>query len=268
MSFTGYREDIRDAFVFRTDDGGETWLSIAHDLPQEPVNVVRQHPRNASVLFVGTEMDVHVSIDDGAHWAPLGYGLPRAAAHDLLIHPQHPHLLVGTHGRGIWGLDAAAFEVLDTGGLRTAMLALPPSDGVLLRGGYDRGYFGARRWRAPNPFTTATFRYVLSQDSETAPKVEVLDATGAVVFEADGGNEAGYHEVTWSGGRGGFGGGRGGRGTRGPRAGQFAVRITHQGRASVQAFSVHDRRGATSVLGAYPGEQVESGEGSEESGGR
>ena len=268
VSFTGYREDIRDAFVFRTDDGGETWLSIAHDLPQEPVNVVRQHPRNASVLFVGTEMDVHVSIDDGAHWAPLGYGLPRAAAHDLLIHPQHPHLLVGTHGRGIWGLDAAAFEVLDTGGLRTAMLALPPSDGVLLRGGYDRGYFGARRWRAPNPFTTATFRYVLSQDSETAPKVEVLDATGAVVFEADGGNEAGYHEVTWSGGRGGFGGGRGGRGTRGPRAGQFAVRITHQGRASVQAFSVHDRRGATSVLGAYPGEQVESGEGSEESGGR
>ena len=80
------------------------------------------------------------------------------------------------------------------------MLALPPSDGVLLRSGYDRGYFGARRWRVSNPFTTATFRYVLSQDSDEAPKVEVINGAGDVVFSADGGKEAGYHEVEWSGG--------------------------------------------------------------------
>ena len=255
VSFTGYREDIRSAYVFRTDDGGESWLSIAHDLPAEPVNVVRQHPRNANVLFVGTEMDVHVSIDDGAHWAPLGDGLPRVAAHDLLVHPRHPHLLVGTHGRGIWGLDAAAFERLDASSMRAALLALPPSDGVLLRGSYDRGYFGARRWSTPNPFTTPTFRYILAQDSESAPKVEVLDVTGAVVFETNGGKEAGYHEVTWSRGRGGRRG-FGGRGNRGARPGTFAVRITHDGRSSTQAFTVHDRRGNTSVLGAYPGEDV------------
>ena len=255
VSFTGYREDIRSAYVFRTDDGGESWLSIAHDLPAEPVNVVRQHPRNANVLFVGTEMDVHVSIDDGAHWAPLGDGLPRSAAHDLLVHPRHPHLLVGTHGRGIWGLDAAAFERLDMSAMRAAMLALPPSDGVLLRGAYDRGYFGARRWRTPNPFTTPTFRYILAQDSEAAPKIEVLDVTGAVVFKADGGKEAGYHEVTWSSGRG-RRRGVGGRSNGGARPGTFAVRITHEGRSSTQAFKVHDRRGNTSVLGAYPGEEV------------
>ena len=264
VSFTGYREDVRDAFVFRSDDGGDSWLSIAHELPAEPVNVVRQHPRNPNVLFVGTEMDVHVSIDDGAHWAPLGHGLPRVAAHDLLIHPQHPHLLVGTHGRGVWALDASAFEQLNPASLRAPLLALPPSDGVLLRGAYDRGYHGGRRWRVPNPFTTPTFRYVLSQDSETAPKVEVLDATGAVIFETEGPKLAGYHEVTWSSARGGGrgrGGQRGGRnGGGGVRAGQFAVRISHGGRSTVQAFTVHDRRGGTSVLGAYPGELVEQGE--------
>ena len=47
----------------------------------------------------------------------------------------------------------------------------------------------------------------------------------------------------------------GGR-ARGPKPGQFAVRITHQGRTSTQAFTVHYRRGATSVLGSYPGEEV------------
>ena len=161
----------------------------------------------------------------------------------------------------------AYVEQLDAGALRTSLLALPPSDGVLLRGGYDRGYFGARRWRVPNPFTTAKFRYILSQDSETAPKIEVLDATGAVVFEADGGKDAGYHEIAWTSGRGGRGGrgGFGGRGSRGARAGQFAVRIRHDGNESVQAFTVHDRRGNTSVLGAYPGETVEDEE--EEGGG-
>ncbi|MEC8253321.1 MAG: hypothetical protein VX044_08920 [Planctomycetota bacterium] len=264
VSFTGYREDIRDAYVFRTDDGGESWLSIAHELPREPVNVIRQHPRNASVLFVGTEMDVHVSIDDGAHWAPLGYGLPRAAAHDLLIHPTHPHLLVGTHGRGIWGLDASAFEALKTSALRTPLLALPPSDGVLLRGGFDRGYFGARRWRVPNPFTTATFRYVLAQDSPESPKVEVLDAAGEVVFSADGGNDAGYHEVEWGGGSGGMRR----RSNRGARPGTFAVRITHQGQSTTQAFTVHDLRGPTSVLGDYPGAEVRDEEDGAGDGGR
>ena len=272
VSFTGYREDRRDAYVFRTDDGGDSWLSIAHDLPAEPVNVIRQHPRNASVLLVGTEMDVHVSIDDGAHWFPLGYGLPRSAAHDLLVHPDHPHLLVGTHGRGIWGLDVSALEELDAGGLRSPLLALPASDGVLLRGSYDRGYFGARRWLAANPFTTPTFRYVLSQDSEAAPKVEVLDATGAVVFEAEGGKEAGYHEVTWGGRRGGFGGGRGGargrRGDAGPRAGTFAVKITLDGRSQTRTFTVHDRRGASSLLGAYPGEVLDDAEEQPEGRGR
>ena len=95
----------------------------------------------------------------------------------------------------------------------------------------------------------------LAQDSEAAPKIEVLDVTGAVVFKADGGKEAGYHEVTWSSGRG-RRRGVGGRSNGGARPGTFAVRITHDGRSSTQAFTVHDRRGNTSVLGAYPGEDV------------
>ena len=86
-------------------------------------------------------------------------------------------------------------------------------------------------------------------------EVEVVNGAGDVVFSADGGKEAGYHEVEWSGGRGGMRRMSGGR-ARGPQPGQFAVRITHQGRTSTQAFTVHDRRGATSVLGSYPGEEV------------
>lgn len=260
VSFTGYREDIRGAFVFRTDDSGDTWMSIRNNLPEEPVNVIKQHPRNSSVLLAGTEAHAYVSIDDGAHWNVLGHDLPRVPVHDLVVHASHAHVIVGTHGRGIWALDASALETLNAGSVRQQLVALPPSDGVLLRGAYDRGYVGARQWRAANPFTTATFRYMLSQDSDSDVTIEVLDATGGVVWETKGPSDAGYHEVAWSsarGGRGGLGGfARRGGGRGGQRAGEFAVRISRGSSTSTQPFAVHDRTGGSAVIGQYPGEEL------------
>jgi photosystem II stability/assembly factor-like uncharacterized protein len=268
VSFTGYREDLRTPFVFRTDDGGDTWLAIANDLPNEPVNVVRQHPRNENVLLVGTEFGAYVSIDDGAHWFRLGQALPRVAVHDLIVHAREPHVLVGTHGRGVFALDAAGLETLRPEHLQAALHVLPPSDGVLLGRAYSEGNVGARGWTAPNPFTTPTFRYLLAQDSEVAVTLEVLDATGTVLWKQDGPKQAGYHEVPWQSARGqgrgpgggGAPGGRGGaaRGNDGPRAGEFAIRIMRGEQGNSLLFTVHDRR--------QPGRGPGSAEADEETG--
>jgi hypothetical protein len=302
VAWTGYREDDRTPYVFRTDDGGETWLAIAHDLPAEPVNVVRQHPRNPSVLLAGTEMGAYVSIDDGAHWFPLGGGLPRVPVHDLIVHPREPHVLVATHGRGVWALDASALEVLKPEHLAAAFHVLPPSGGTLLRRAFSEGNTGVRGWTANNPFLVPTFRYLLSQDSDAKVTVEVLDAAGTVLWRRDGPQSAGYHEVAWGvdrgGGRGPGGQGPGGQGpggqrpegqgqgpggqgpggqgpggqgpfgrgqgTQGPRPGSFAVRITRGEQSTTQAFAVIDRRGPAGVLGAWPAEEEEVVEEEEE----
>ncbi|MGC3970503.1 MAG: hypothetical protein QM775_25145 [Pirellulales bacterium] len=276
VAWNGYREDERAPFVFRSDDGGDTWLAIAHDLPREPVNVVRQHPRNPNVLLVGTDMGAYVSIDDGAHWFPLGGGLPRVAVHDLIVHERESHVLVGTHGRGVWALDAKALETIKPEHLGAAFVALPPSDGVLLPRAFSEGNTGARGWTAANAFTVPTFRYLLSQESETRIALEVLDAAGTVLWRKDGPTTPGYHEVPWAverGGRGpggqggqggqGPGGGQGGPGGRGqgasgPRAGTFAIRIARGDQSSVQTFTVHDRRGPPGVLGSWPAEAEET----------
>lgn len=262
VSFTGYRQDRRSPFLFRTDDGGETWLPIEHDLPLEPINVIRQHPRNANVLLVGTEMGAYVSIDDGASWHPLGNGLPRVAVHDLVVHPRDSHVVVGTHGRGIWVLDAAALEQLKPEHLARAFHALPPSGGVLLRRQFSAGNVGVRTWAAANPFVTPVFRYLLAEDSTAKVTIQVKDATGRVVWSQDGDQKAGYHEVPWAqarGGRPGQGGQGGGgfpglgRPGGGMRAGSYAVTIQCGEASATMPFSVVDRRGPASLLGAVPG---------------
>lgn len=267
VSFTGFREDVRAPFVFRTDDAGETWTTIANDLPMEPVNVVRQHPRNAAVLLVGTEMGAYASFDDGAHWHPLGSGLPRTAVHDLVVQPRHGHVVVGTHGRGVWALDAKALDELTAEKALAAFTALPPSDGVVLRRGFSEGNVGARGWSTPSPFVTPTFRYALGQDGGAKVAIEVLDAAGAVVWRKDGPTTAGYHEIAWAtergrgfGGMGGFGG-RGGAGSGGPRPGTFAVRITRGDQSRTQPFTVHDRRGPGAGLGGRGDDDEAGGDG-------
>lgn len=267
VSFTGYREDRREPLLFRTDDNGESFRSIANDLPQEPINVIRQHPSNAHVLLCGTEMGAYASIDDGAAWFRLGNNLPRVAVHDLVIHPRERHVLVGTHGRGIWVMDGRAFDTLSPDAIAKELLVLPPSDGSMLPRSFNQGNVGARTWSASNLFTTATFRFYLAHDDARKVKVEVLNAAGEVQFSQEVEAKAGYHEVAWQGGgRGGFGGGfagmGGGRGGRGggTKPGQFAVKVTLGDQSEVMAFRIRDLRGPRSPFGGTPGIGAEGGE--------
>src|SRR5262249_38933481 len=180
--------------------------------------------RNPHVLLCGTELGCYVSVDDGAAWNRLGGNLPRTAVHDLVVHPRERHVLVATHGRGIWALDGRAFDELDQAALAQELKVLPPSDGVLLPRAYGRGNVGVRSWSVGSPFTAATFRFNLKNDDARKVSVEVLDAAGAVLFKEEVEGKAGYHELAWQArgfggvGVGGFGG-RGGGGARGEGAG-------------------------------------------------
>lgn len=105
LSFTGYRRDDFRPFLYKTTDYGETWTSIVANLPEEPINVIREHPQNPNLLFVGTDYGVHVSIDGGKSWASMKNNMPTQPVHDLKIHPRENDLIVATHGRGVWIAD-------------------------------------------------------------------------------------------------------------------------------------------------------------------
>ena len=102
-TLNGYRIDNFLPYVYVSDDYGKTWMQIGKDLPNEPVNVIREDPKNDSILYVGTDGGLYVSFDKGNSFMMWNKGLPRSIpVHDIAIHQRENEIILGTHGRSIY----------------------------------------------------------------------------------------------------------------------------------------------------------------------
>lgn len=103
VTLNGYRSDNFEPFVFVSEDKGVTWQPIAGNLPLEPVNVIREDPKNPDLLYVGTDGGLYVSFDRGKTYKAWQTGMPRSVpVHDLAIQQRDNELVVGTHGRSLY----------------------------------------------------------------------------------------------------------------------------------------------------------------------
>ncbi len=109
-TLNGYRWDDFKAYVYVSEDKGETWQDISGAIPSAPVNVIVEDPENENLLFVGTDNGLYTSLDRGASWESMQNGMPYVAVHDLAIQPKARHLLVGTHGRSIYKADISHLQ--------------------------------------------------------------------------------------------------------------------------------------------------------------
>jgi len=106
MTQNGKRDDDFAAYVWKSTDYGKTWVDISGNIPLGPVNVIREDPVDRNILYVGTDLSVYVSKDGGKDWDVLGGNLPSTYVHDLIIHPRDNIIVIATHGRGMWAMDA------------------------------------------------------------------------------------------------------------------------------------------------------------------
>ncbi|MEQ8471209.1 MAG: glycosyl hydrolase [Marinoscillum sp.] len=109
-SLNGYRWDNFDAMVYVSNDFGKTWSAIGTNLPKEPVNVIKEDPKNENILYVGTDHGAYVSTNKGASFMSFVEGLPAVAVHDLVIHPRENELILGTHGRSLFTADVSGLQ--------------------------------------------------------------------------------------------------------------------------------------------------------------
>jgi hypothetical protein len=92
--------------VWETTDYGQSWRSLSDDLPQDDyAKVLRQHPDNPNLLFLGMDRGLFASLDRGRTWFDMRNNLPRVSVRGIKIQPQYNDLVIGTHGVGAWILD-------------------------------------------------------------------------------------------------------------------------------------------------------------------
>ena len=112
LSLNAYRFDDFNSYVYKSVDYGVTWIEIGNNLPVEPVNVIKEDPAMAGLLYVGTDHGVYVSYDDGMKWSRILDDMPQTPVHDLVIQPVANDLLVGTHGRSIYKANVTNLRTL------------------------------------------------------------------------------------------------------------------------------------------------------------
>ncbi len=102
-SLNGYRFDDFMPYLYVSEDYGTTWTPIGKDLPAEPINVVKEDPKNENIIYVGTDGGLYVSFDRGQNFMMWSGGLPKSVpVHDIVIQERENEIVIGTHGRSIY----------------------------------------------------------------------------------------------------------------------------------------------------------------------
>jgi photosystem II stability/assembly factor-like uncharacterized protein len=230
VSVTGLRHDDFKPFVWKTTDYGATWTSLAGNLPNESVNVIREDRRNPNLLFAGTDRGVYGSLDGGKSWNRMNNGLTTIPVHDLAIHPREHELIVGTHGRGIYIADIAGLQALTTDALSADAVLAPIVRTIQYTAGL-RPSVASLNYDGQSRLPGAHINYYL-KSAASGVTVRVYQGARLIAETASAPGKAGLNTVRWTlqsqrpmteaeqqaaagrgaRGRGGFGGGFGGRG--------------------------------------------------------
>ena len=246
----GHRSNDFHPYVLKSTDMGESWTSIAGDLPDfGNVRAFAEHHEDPNLLFVGTEVRPFVSLNGGESWVPLENGIPPSPVHDLKIHPRDDALVVATHGRGFFVID----DLNGIRGLAEAKAAggpylFPVRDPLahVVNTSHTTGTHADRNYSASNPAYGTTISFMAPQGTSGERLLEIVATDGQTLRTLDAPAGAGLQQVQWNlrldppwsgppaalsgggpggGGFGGFGGFGGGGGVA-ALPGQYTARLT------------------------------------------
>ena len=188
MAVDNHRLDDFTPHLYETRDYGQSWRDISAGLPQDDyVKVVRQHPSNPRLLFVGMDRGIFASWDRGDTWVDIRGNLPRVSVRGIKIQRQYNDLVIGTHGRGAWILDdiQPMVELTEATGRDAHLFDIRLATEWEMWGRTSN--LGQSRFAGDNPDPGAWIHFYLSEDAaETAGDsvdVRITDSNGALVRE-------------------------------------------------------------------------------------
>ena len=237
VALDAHRSDDDKPYLFVTEDYGQTWKSIAGNLPEfGSTRVLREDVVNPDLLYAGTEFGVWASVNRGASWTRLNNNLPTVAVHEVAQPTTASEIVVATHGRSIWVLDVASLRQMTPAALKASATLFAPGPAVRWRpapGPVNVYSMEVRKFYGTNPYRGAVIDYLLTQSAKEV-SLKVLDVTGKTVQDFRGAaKEPGFHRVQWN-------LTRSGGGAAVVPAGGYRVVLTVDGKEYVQAVVVEN----------------------------
>lgn len=136
--------------VYVTGNGGATWAAKGSSLPDVPHNAILLDPRDPSIIYVGNDLGVYMSNDNGATWYDYNDGLWDATLVMDLVATSNNKLIAATHGKGVFVSDL--FMVRLT-------VSLTAFNGV------NKGMYNELHWRTATETNALAFEMERSMDN-------------------------------------------------------------------------------------------------------
>jgi photosystem II stability/assembly factor-like uncharacterized protein len=203
VAFEHHWFDDFHPYLYKTTDFGKTFTKLSGTLPEKDyIWVVKEDPKNPRILYIGSELGLHVSFNGGDQWVRLHLkNLPPVAVRDIVIQPRENDLILGTHGRGLWILDdITPLQQIDDRVLAQSAYLFDMRPALRFdsagRGGGSVGQSGNKPFVGANPPYGAPVTYYLK--AKGPAKIEILDASGKAIRDLGAiPQDAGLNRVTW-----------------------------------------------------------------------
>ncbi len=191
-----------DPHVYKTTDYGKTWtLVVAQDSGVRGfAHVIKEDTVSPTLLFLGTEFGLWISLDGGKQWAQYkGHDFPNAPVRDIVVQARESDLVLATHGRGIWIVD----DITPLRKLTPELLAQeasfvprkPVQQRLIANGGWAEGnatFFG------PNPPDAALITYFQKKRHIFGKmKIEIFDDQNKLVDTVPANSRRGLSRIEW-----------------------------------------------------------------------
>lgn len=162
-TFTGYKFNEFIPRIYKSEDAGDTWVSISNNLPDIAINdVFIIEGYKDRVLFVATDGGIYGSIDSGASWERLGVQMPNIPCYDIEHNIINQELVVATFGRGIMTYPLEALLETVSVGEKTATTEVSVY---------------------PNP-ASGYIQFDINSAELIDPEVQIIDKSGLKVLQS------------------------------------------------------------------------------------
>jgi photosystem II stability/assembly factor-like uncharacterized protein len=172
--------------VFKTTNGGDTWLAVGAGLPGAGIAALSVHPADPRTVYAGTRgAGLFKSADGGASWSEMNGGLGNRTVLALAVEPSDARRVYAGTAQGVFRSTngGASWLPYSEGLTRTYVLSLlahPTVPGKLFAGTFGGGVFRVEQTLGPDDSpATLTVEKTAAVPGQTVPIRVLLAARDA-----------------------------------------------------------------------------------------